>query len=218
MSTLGEQQPKKVAKGFEDISHYFLSAAEADFPRDATRTAGHLSRSSDAQPSDNKPASSHRARQAERRKENCASCAHLIARAGQPFRCRIFSEKHAEFKVERREKITLNEGNTCPFFVRVTSKQIEQILREHCSPLTPAEVREFSHTVEEQATHTKTVTFSARAGQSAEEILREELVRYLFDGYSVMDVTLTLQEESSECNRSCASSHTIRLRAKQEEK
>ncbi|GAB4343307.1 MAG: hypothetical protein Kow0099_21590 [Candidatus Abyssubacteria bacterium] len=142
----------------------------------------------------------------------------MIARAGQPFRCRIFSEKHDEFKVERREKIILDEGHTCPFFVRVTSKQIEEILRSHRSPLTPEEVREFSHTVDEETTRTKTVTFSPRAGQSAEEILREELMRYLCDGYSVVDVTLTRHDESSEGNRSRSSSHTIRLRVKPEQK
>jgi len=207
-----ERHPKKGAKGFEDISHYFLSAAEADVSPDATGTAGHLESSNARKSSNKKPASPDSPSKPARRKDNCASCAHLIARAGRPFQCRIYSVDYASHGVERRDKIDIGEGHTCPLFMRVTSKQIEDILRAHGSSLGADQVREYAHTVDEQVVHTKTVTISARAGASAEDVLREELLRYLVDGYSIIEATVTMREEQSEKNRSKTIVHKVRLR------
>jgi hypothetical protein len=140
----------------------------------------------------------------------------LIARAGQPFQCRIFSAEYSEYKVERREKIDLDEGRTCPYFMRVTSKQIEDILRSHGSSLRSEQVREYAHRVDEQVILNKTVTFSPRAGMNAEEVIREELLRYLVDGYSIVEATVSKQEEHSEDKRSTTTIHKVRLRIKQE--
>jgi len=210
------QHLKKAARTFEDISHYFLSAAEADVSPDAAGTAGHLTESSLSTASDSEPASRRSASQPMRRKENCASCAHLIARAGQPFQCRIFSLDYAAYKVERRERIDLNEGRTCPFFLRVTSKQIEEILRSHGSPLSSDQVREYGHHVDEQLSLTKTITFSQRGETSAEEQLREELFRYLLDGYTIVEATITQEEKRSEGKHSRTTTHTVRLRIQPE--
>jgi hypothetical protein len=210
------QHPKKGAGKFENISHYFLSAAEADASRDATGTADHLSRSGAPTTSESKPASPISSNQPVRRKDNCASCAHLIARAGQPFQCRIFSVQYSQYKVERRERIDLNEGRACPFFMRVTSKQIEDILRSHGSSLDAEQVREYAHDVDEQVIRTKTVTFSPSGGTSAEEALREELLRYLVDGYSIIEATVTREESNSENKHSRTTIQKVRLRVKQE--
>lgn len=217
MSALGGQHPKKkVANRFEDISHYFLSAAEADATRNATETAGHLTDSNPPKPSDSKPASSQSSSQPVRRKENCASCAHLIVRVGQPFQCRIYSAEHAKYKVERREKIDLNEGRTCPYFIRVTSKQIEDILQSHGSSLSAEQVRNYPHRVDDQIVSTRTITISPSAGMSAEEVLREELLRYLVDGYSIIEATVSIQENQPGDKHSKSTLRKIRLRVKQD--
>ena len=210
------QQPKRTSRTFKDISHYFLSAAEADASKDATGTAGHLDVSNAPTASENKPASSESPSQPARRKENCASCAHLITRAGQPFQCRVFSLQHADYRVERREKIELLDGHTCPHFTRITSKQIEDILRSHNSSLTSEQVREYAHSVDEQLILNKTVTFSPHGGVSAEEVLREELLRHLEDGYSIIEATVTRKESHSEAKRSKTTIRKIRLRVKQD--
>jgi hypothetical protein len=140
----------------------------------------------------------------------------LIARAGQPFQCRIFSAEYSQYKVERRDKIDLDEGRTCPYFMRVTSKQIEDILRSHGSSLGSEQVREYAHRVDEQVILNKTVTFSPRAGMNAEEVIREELLRYLVDGYSIVEATVSKQEDHSEDKRSKTTIHKVHLRIKQD--
>jgi hypothetical protein len=216
VSALGGQHSKRIANRFEDISHYFLSAAEADASKDATEAAGHLTKSNPPNPSDSKPASSLSSSQPVRRKENCASCAHLIVRVGQPFQCRIFSAEHSKYKVEHREKIELNEGRTCPYFMRVTSKQIEDILRSHGSSLSSEQVRDYPHRVDEQIVSTKTITISPSGGLAAEEVLREELLRYLVDGYSIIEATVSFKEDLSDDKRSKSTTRKIRLRVKQD--
>lgn len=213
---LGNQRDRQTPKSFKDISHYFLSAAEADESHHAAETAGHLTESSISPPSDNKPTSPKSSGQSARRKENCASCAHLIARAGQPFQCRIFSQQHAKHRVERRDTIDLNEGRTCPYFMRVTSKQIEDILKSHGSSLSSEQVREYAHRVDEQVLLNKTITVIPQAGVSAEEALREELLRYLIDGYSIIEATVSTKEESSENKHSKTVIRKITLRVEQE--
>ena len=217
MPILGAQQPKKGSRTFKDISHYFLSAAEADATEDATGTADHLEVSHAPKTSDNKPASSKSPSQPVRRKENCASCAHLITRAGQPFQCRIFSLQHADYGVARREKIDLHEGHTCPYFTRITSRQIKDILRSHGSSLSSEQVREYAHSVEEQLILNKSITLSPRGGLSAEEILREELLRHLEDGYCIIDATVTKKEDHSEARHSKTTIRKVRLRVKQDD-
>jgi hypothetical protein len=212
VSLQSSRNPKKGAKGFKDISHYFLSAAEADVSQDATGTADHLEDST-ARTTPNKEETKPRnSSKPARRKDNCASCAHLIARAGRPFQCRIYSVEHESHGVERRERIDIAEGHTCPHFMRVTSKQIEDILRAHGSSLRPDQVREYARSVDEHVIHTKTITISGRAGASAEEALREELLRYLVDGYSIAEATVTCREESSEKDRSKTTIHKVILR------
>jgi len=210
------RHPKKGARNFKDISHYFLSAAEADASQDAMGTAGHLKLSSTPTTSDKQPASPTSSSQPVRRKENCASCTHLIARAGQPFQCRIFLNHYAEYKTERRETIRLDEGRTCPHFLRVTSRQIEDILHSHGSSLTPEQVRDYAQEVEEEVILKKTVTFTPRAGTSAEEILREELLRYLLEGYSITEATVTREENDSDDADSKRTTRQIKLRVKQD--
>lgn len=213
----GAQHQKKAAKSFEDISHYFLSAAEADGSHNVTGTAGHLEDSNVPPTSDSKPASPRGATAPARRRENCASCAHLIAaRGGQPFQCRIYSAQHEEYKVARRERIDLEEGRTCPYFMRVTSRQLEDILRSHGSQLSSEQVREYAHEVDEQVILNKTITFSPRAGMTPEEVLREELLRYLVDGYSIVEATVTRKESHSEDKHSKTVMHKTKLRVKQE--
>jgi hypothetical protein len=210
------QRPQKGLASFEDISHHFLSVAEADNSDHATGTAGHLHDSDEKPISDAKPASPKKSNRQARRKDTCAACAHLLPRAGQPFQCRIFSIDYARFNVEHREKIDLAEGRTCPFFMRVTSRQLEDILRSHGSPLVPEQVREYAQDVDEEIAHTKTIAISARAGTSAEEVLREELLRYLMDGYSIVEATVVLKEEQAEDKRSKTTTHTVKLRLKEE--
>ncbi|UCD56748.1 MAG: hypothetical protein JSV16_13105 [Candidatus Hydrogenedentota bacterium] len=149
-----------------------------------------------------------------RRKENCASCAHLMARVGQPFQCRIFSIQYSEYNVECRQCIDLNEGHACPYFMRVTSKQIEDILRSHGSSLTSEQVREYAHRIDEHTILNKTITVSPRAGASAEEVLREELLRYLVDGYSIIEATVTRHEDHSNGKHSKSALRKVRLRVK----
>jgi hypothetical protein len=139
-----------------------------------------------------------------------------MARAGQPFQCRIFSTQYSEYKVKRREKIQLDEGRTCPYFMRVTSRQIEDILRSHGSSLSSTHVREYAHSVEEQLALDKTITFSPRAGMSAEEALREELLRYMVEGYSIIEATVIKEEELSEDRHSRSTSQKIKMRLKQD--
>jgi len=210
------QQPKEGSETLKALSKHFISAAEADAPQNATGTAGHLEDSSAQASSRNKPTSPNKRSKPARRKDNCASCAHLIARAGQPFQCRIFSVEHSKHGVEKREKIDISEGRTCPYFMRVTSKQIEDILRSHGSSLGPDQVLEYAHTVDEQVIHTKTITISSRAGTTAEEVLREHLLRYLMDGYTISEATVRKQEDHSEEHRSKTTIHKIRLRLEQE--
>ncbi len=214
---MGAQHQKKSAKSFGDISHYFLSAAEADGSHNVTGTAGHLEDSNAPATSDDKPANAQSAKGHARRRENCASCAHLItARAGQPFQCRVYSVDYAQHKVERREKIDLEQGRTCPYFMRVTSKQLEDILRSHGSPLTSDQVREYAHEIDEHIIHNKTITLSPRVNMTAEEVLREELLRYLVDGYSIIEATVTREESQSEDKHSKATIQKITLRVKRE--
>jgi hypothetical protein len=99
--------------------------------------------------------------------------------------------------------------------MRVTSRQIEDILRSHGSALSASQVREFPHEVEEQITHEKIVTIEAHGGMTAEEALREELLRYLVDGYSVVDATVVLNEDASEPNRRKQKTTRVRLRVRQ---
>jgi len=73
-------------------------------------------------------------------------------------------------------------------------------------------VHEYAHRVDEQVIHTKTITISARAGASAEEVLREELLRYLVDGYSIAKATVTLHEETAEKDRTKTTIHKVHLR------
>jgi hypothetical protein len=136
----------------------------------------------------------------------------LIARSGQPFQCRIFSLQYADYNLERRDRIQLDEGHTCPYFLRVTSKQIEDILRSHGSSLTAEQVREYAHTVEEEVILKKTVTFVPRAGTSAEEILREELLRYLLEGYSIVEATITREETDPEDEKPTTRRITLRVK------
>ena len=96
--------------------------------------------------------------------------------------------------------------------MRVTSKQIEDILRAHGSSLGPDQVREYARSVDERVVHTKTITISGRAGASAEEALREELLRYLVDGYSIAEATVTHREDSSEKDRTKTTIHKVILR------
>ena len=209
--------PKQSAPGFQDISHYFLSAAEADATQDATGAAGRLEDSTTQKTPEDEPVNPNTTSKPARRKDNCASCAYLIARAGRPFQCRIFSVESEKHRVERREKIDINEGRSCPFFTRVTSGQIEDILRSHGSSLDAGKVRESAHKVDERLTHTKTVTISERLGDAAEEVLREELLSYLMDGYSITEATVTKEEEQTEGKRTKTTVHKIRLRVKQKD-
>lgn len=211
LSSLESKASPEDEQRLRDLSKHFLSAAEADDSPDATGTADHLSSSSVSETSNDTSKSSN---QPARRKENCAACAHLITRAGQPFQCRIFSVEYSEHRVERREKIDLAEGRTCPYFMRITSKQIDDILKNHGSSLNAEQVREYAHCVDEQVIHNKTIEFSPRPGTSAEETLREELLRYLADGYSLVDATVTKQEDHSETRHSKTTTHRIRLRVK----
>lgn len=211
------RHPKKGARNFKDISHYFLSAAEADASHDAMGTAGHLKTSSAPTTSDKRPASPTSSSKPARRKENCASCTHLIARAGQPFQCRIFSSQYAEYNLEHRDSIRIDEGHTCPLFMRVTSKQIQDILRSHGSSLSSEQVREYPHSVEKQSPLDKTITFSPHGGINAGENLREELLRYLFEGYSVIEATVAREENHSDDTHSKTSLQKIRLRLKKED-
>jgi hypothetical protein len=206
------QRPEKKAKGFQDISHYFLSAAEADVSTHAMGTAGHLEDQTAQTISTEKPESPKRKSKPARRKDNCAACAHLIARAGRPFQCRIYSVEYEKHGVEQRENIHINEGHTCPYFMRVTSKQIEDILRNHDSALRPDQLREYAQKVDEQVVHTKTVTIGARLGAAAEEVLREHLLNYLIEGYSIAEATLIKQEEDSESEHPKTTTHKINLR------
>ena len=206
------QNPKKSVKGFKDISHYFLSAAEADASPDATGTAGHLEDSNSRAASNEAPVSPDKPTKPARRKDNCSACAHLIARAGQPFQCRIFSVEYARHGVEQKEKIHISEGHTCPYFMRVTSKQIEDILRNHKSALEPEQVREYAHKVDKKTTDIKTITVSPLPGQRAEEVLREELMRYLMDGYSIAEATVMKKQGSEESKHSKTIIDKVRLR------
>ncbi len=209
--------PRQSMPGFQDISHYFLSAAEADISPDATGTAGPLEGSSAKTTPEDEPVNPNTTSKPARRKDNCASCAHLIARAGRPFQCRIFSVEHEKHRVERRERIDINQGRSCPFFMRVTSGQIEDILRSHGSSLDAGKVREHTYRVDERLIHTKTVTISERLGDAAEEVLREELLNYLMDGYSITEATVTKEEDQSEGKRSKTTIHKIRLRIEQKD-
>jgi hypothetical protein len=212
------RQPKKSGKNFEDISHYFISAAEADGSKDADGAAGRQAHDDPPMLSDDSStASPRRSLQPMRRKENCASCAHLIARAGQPFQCRIYSVDHSKYQVQFQASVPLHQGHTCPYFLRVTSKQIQDILRSHGSTLSPTEVRESAYQVEEKVIHEKTVTVEPCAGLTAEEALREELLRYLIDGYSIIDATVVLNETASATNHSSSTIHRIRLRTRQKD-
>jgi len=211
LSAFESQSPPEDVTSLRDLSKHFLSAAEADDSPNATGTADHL-RSSNVSATSNDTSQS--SSQPARRKENCAACAHLITRAGQPFQCRIFSVDYSENRVERREKIDLTEGHTCPYFMRITSKQIDDILKSHGSSLDSEQVREYAHCVDEQVIHNKTVEFSPRPGTSAEETLREELLGYLADGYSIVEATVTRQEDHSETRHSKTTTHKIRLRVK----
>ena len=211
------QRPEKKAKGFQDISHYFLSAAEADVSINATGTAGHLESQTAKTISQEEPASPENKSKPARRKENCAACAHLIARAGRPFQCRIFSVEHEKHGVKQRENIHISEGHTCPYFMRVTSRQIEDILRSHDSALRPDQVREYAHKVDEQVVHTKTITIGSRLGSAAEEVLREELLNYLIEGYSIAEATVVKKEEHTESKNSKTTTHKINLRIEQKD-
>jgi hypothetical protein len=203
---------KKSAKGLQDISHHFLSAAEADVSPNATGTAGHLEDSNPREVSKKKQVSPDKPAKPVRRKDNCSACAHLIARAGQPFQCRVYSVEHTKHGVERREKVNINDGRTCPHFMRVTSKQIEDILRTHESSLGSEQIREYAHRVDEQVLHTKTITISSQPGETAEEILRHELLNYLMDGYTISEATVTMSEESGDKKRSKKTIHKVNLR------
>jgi hypothetical protein len=207
---------KKKQKGFQDISHYFLSAAEAEVSGNAVGAAGHPVHNIPPMLSDDSKSGAQRPRQPMRRKENCAACAQLIARAGQPFQCRIYSVDYSRYKVPQQETIELNQGQTCPYFMRVTSRQIEDILRSHGSKLRPDHVREYAHEVEERLTHEKTVTVKAYGGMTAEEALREELLRYLVDGYSIVDATVALTEDASDENQQRSKTSRVRLRVQPE--
>ena len=211
---MDNRRRKKPDKGFKDISHYFLSAAEADVPENAVGAAGHQAREIPPMLSDDSAAGSPRPLQPMRRKENCASCAHLIARSGQPFQCRVYSVEHLAFKVQAKESVDLNQGHSCPFFMRVTSRQIEEILRSHGSELSAGRLRDSPHHVEEQFTHEKTITVEPFGGMSAEEALREELLRYLMDGYSIVDATVVLEEDVSDGKHHRAKTSRVRLRVK----
>ena len=217
VSVLSAKRSKRNTRNSKNISPYILSAAEADVSQDATGTAGHLESTSAPTTSSKKPVSSKNSTQPARRKDNCTACAHLIVRAGQPFQCRIFSTEYAEYNLERRDRINLEEGYTCPFFMRITSRQIDEILKSHGSSLSSEQVREYAHQVDEQTVHTKTVVFSPHAGVSAEELLREELLRYLMDGYTVIEATVTREENQSESKHSTNTTHKIRLRVKQDD-
>ena len=98
--------------------------------------------------------------------------------------------------------------------MRVTSKQLEDILRNHGSSLEPQQVREYAHHVDEQTVHTKTVTISSRPGEKAEEVLREELLNYLLEGYSILEATVAKEEEDSESGHSKTTTHKVCLRTK----
>jgi hypothetical protein len=211
------RQPEKKAKGFQDISHYFLSAAEADDSPNATGTAGHLESNTSKTIEKEKPESPSSKSKPVRRKDNCAACAHLIARAGRPFQCRIFSVEYEKHGVEQRENIHISEGHTCPYFMRVTSRQIEDILRSHDSSLRSDQVREYAHKVDEQTIHTKTITITARLGTAAEEVLREELLNYLMEGYSIAEATVLKKEDHSESGNSRTTTHKIKLRIEQKD-
>lgn len=212
-----EKNPPKSAKGFSDISHHFLSAAEANVSHDATGTAGHLEGSTTRPTSKERPVGPNTTSKSVRRRDNCSACAHLVARAGQPFQCRIFSVEYEKHRVERREKIDINEGRSCPYFMRVTSEQIEDILRRHGSSLDAGQVREYAHKVDERIVHTKTITISDRLGADAGEVLREELLNYLIDGYTIIDATVSKEEEQSEGKRSKTTARKIRLRIEQKD-
>jgi hypothetical protein len=73
-------------------------------------------------------------------------------------------------------------------------------------------VREYGHRIDEQLSLTKTITFSQRGESSAEEQLREELFRYLLDGYSIIEATVAQEEKHSEGKLSRTTTHTVRLR------
>ncbi|RJP15260.1 MAG: hypothetical protein C4520_20485 [Candidatus Abyssobacteria bacterium SURF_5] len=212
---MGRRHRKTPEKGFKDISHYFLSAAEAD-EVDTARTAGHQAHENPPMLSDNSTASPQRSLQPMRRKENCASCAHLIARAGQPFQCRIYSVDHFKHKVKPLEAISLHQGHTCVYFMRITSGQIEEILRSHGSTLSAEYVRESPHTVEERTVQEKTVTIEPYGDLTAEEALREELLRYLLDGYSIIDATVTLRSDVSDEKHRSSKTTRIRLHVREE--
>jgi len=211
------QRPEKKAKGFQDISHYFLSAAEADAPANATGTAGHLENQTAQTNPKEKPADPESKRKPSRRRDNCAACAHLIARAGRPFQCRIFSVEHEKHRVEHRENIHISEGHTCPYFMRVTSRQIEDILRSHGSELRAEQVCEYAHEVDEQTVHTKTITIGARLGTTAEDVLREQMLNYLLEGYSIAEATLVKKEIDSESAHSKTTIHEIKLRTEKKD-
>jgi hypothetical protein len=99
--------------------------------------------------------------------------------------------------------------------MRVTSRQIEEILRSHGSTLSPAQLRDSPHHVEEKFTHEKNITVEPYGDMTAEEALREELLRYLMDGYSVVDATVVLEEDVSDGKHRSTKTSRVRLRIKQ---
>ena len=48
------------------------------------------------------------------------------------------------------------------------------------------------------------------------EVLREELLRYLMDGYSITEATVIKKDESAESKHSKSTIHKVRLRIEEE--
>jgi len=95
-------------------------------------------------------------------------------------------------------------------------EQIKDSLQDHGASLSSEQVRENIDHVDEQVIRNKTITISPLAGMSDGEIIREELHRYLLDGYRIVEATVNKQEDHPEEKLSKTTIENVRLRIKQD--